>query len=579
MFSENGRISARQVKYLLVLEWIARLGVLLPFILEGKTLGSVICCIVIGTVLWSIMIRAVLSLVTPGQDFFDTIQQMTGKWIAAVCYFAALLFFLAQASVFLNLSAEMTAVYLLPEVPVPLLAVLPLVAAACMSYGSVEVRGRFCEAFGPAVLGLLTLLLFLSAFGMEAYRQEETRVQLQDHLMTGGLEVFACFGGLFLPILGAHAQDPEHSGRERTSFSHAVFCAFLIAAAFAGCLCAVTVGSYGKNGTAVIKFPTVRMMSNVRVPGAFLQRWDILFFALLLVCMTVSIADSLWYVQEIIGRLWRERAAMKRRGTVWDHAEQDVRSEGMRTRIIWSWAACLLLVYAAASGFLNSFTASCYYRALNLQLLIPFFLFFYIVVCFQKIRLSGCKALAKGKVRFSRILLLVVLLAASAVFLGGCTAREPEERMYPMALEIGAQDGELVLTFAWDENAGPEQNTLTVFKGPTLDDVRRQTASFTEQYMDYSHVKAIILADSLKNLPEQEKKVMRWFASEPAFASGLLVYPSKESDLTLADCAQRAAGQIGVYLERLYKNDDAVRESATTLGLVVAAYFLENPEE
>ena len=42
MFSANHKISTRQIKYLLLMEWIAKPCILLPVCLEKKSLGSVI---------------------------------------------------------------------------------------------------------------------------------------------------------------------------------------------------------------------------------------------------------------------------------------------------------------------------------------------------------------------------------------------------------------------------------------------------------------------------------------------------------------------------------------------------------
>lgn len=215
--------------------------------------------------------------------------------------------------------------------------------------------------------------------------------------------------------------------------------------------------------------------------------------------------------------------------------------------------------------------------------------------------------------KYKMILAAAVVLMAAAFYLVGCTAREPEERLYPMALEISLKSPEstnqqimeaaeanaesrekselreeescmLEITFAWDESTGPENGEkeseqsagdgiLTAFQGSSLMDIQKQVNAFAGRYVDYSHVKAIILDENLQKAPEFEAEVIQWFAGEPAFASGLVVYPKEKSGLTLEMAAQHSSGQIGNYLEQLIKNNEKYRESSTTLGNLIAEYF------
>lgn len=739
MFSGNNKISVRQTKYLLQLDWIARLVILLPVCLSGKTVGSAIFCVLAGTAAWWLLLNGVLSWTGAGREIAKEsltrqskgaksenqenrggvsreMKEVMGSGASILLYVAGLLFFLVQAAVFLNLTASVCSVYLLPEVPVPLICLLPIAAAVLLASGSIEVQGRFCEVVGPIVVTVLTGLIFLSAFGMNGYVYEETVVQLSDHLVSGSFEVFACLGGLSLPLVGRHlagelpAQTVKKSG--------------LASALLAGSLCAITIGSYGKNGMLQMEFPAIRVMSNLRLPGVFLQRWDVLFFGFLLVCLTVTAAESLWCVKEILGALWElgdevrealaeskgpERAGAeyqkveclncrnerngestlkaadsqgdwkRRNGEVEvqgtdglncqtvSNREAVLKSEeslaGRNTgNIVMSWSACIFLIYLAAAGFLSQWTAIGYYRALNLQLLTPAIFLFYII--------AGWVRKRKTAVNCPRGLILVLLALVSAFFLGGCTAYEPEERLFPMALEIRAEEGQLVMAYAWNEGAGPgsvgaeeeaaneeseadkaaeastrksaeavakgqtveneivlkEQMTesenvvkeqtadnetvvkkqpgenettvkeqiaedetavkeqasgkyaetrdgITIFRGNSLKEIQEKTTAFSERYMDYSHVKAILLDRSLSEVPELERTVIGWLAQEPAFASGLIIYETDEEELALEQVQRQAGGQVGKYLENLYKNNETYREQSTTLGQLIAEYY------
>ena len=567
MFSANQKISSRQIKYLLLMEWIAKPCILLPVCLEKKTLGSVIFCVALGIVFWAAAVTVLFRWIRPGEDLFGAVTRVLGIWPARILYVIGGLYFLAQAAVFLNLTAELAGQYLLPEVPLPLLCFLTLLCGIYLGGSGIEVRGRFCEVTGPVVLALMVLAAVLSAFGIDGQLTEETLVRGSDGLAAGAFEVFACLGGLFVPLAGGSFQDIGKKAGTTTETSEkgftdkttdpwkAVRRAGVLAGLIGGSLCAIAVASYGKNGIGALDFPVVRVMSNVKIPGNFLQRWDILFLALLLMAMLVTVAGSFWYMREILFRLLEERQQL---------------AYGL-------WGGGITLSYLMAAGFLSAFTAICYYRAWNMQVAVPILLCSYLLLRIRR----KVKALA-----------LVCVAAAVSFYLSGCTAREPEERLFPMALEIsivepGTAPVQLKVTYAWDQGMGSdpgspktndedsaeEKDLLNSFYGETLMDVRKQVTAFSERYVDYSHVKAIILDKNLQEAPDLEQEVIQWFAGEPAFASGLIVYPAQASGLTLEQAAQNSSGEIGTYLEQLYKNNAEYRESSTTLGRIIAEYF------
>ena len=91
--------------------------------------------------------------------------------------------------------------------------------------------------------------------------------------------------------------------------------------------------------------------------------------------------------------------------------------------------------------------------------------------------------------------------------------------------------------------------------------------------MDYSHVKAVILDETLEEYPELEREVYEWFAREPAFAASLIIYPAQESGLSLVQADERSDGKIGDYLENLYENNRKLQEIAVTLGKKTSDLF------
>lgn len=629
MFSENDRISSRQIKYIVWMEALAKLCLMLPVYLEGKRLGSVIVCVAAGLMV-SLWFSTLVVRWSGGRDFFTCVREATCRPLGVLVYAAGFLYFLASGAVFLNLGAEAARAYLLPEVPVPILVILLFAAGVYLCCQGIEVRGRFCEVAGPVVGWLAVLLVFASAFGMDAYQYEETRMLLSDHLAFGAYDVFACLGSVFLPLLTGAGATSEYgaagsrrgqaagteagqiSGEEEKKAEgqgeggrvpRAVRRGICGAVVTAGCLTAVTVASYGKNTMASLTFPAVRVMSNVTIPGGFFRRWEVLFLVLLLFSLTASVAGAFWYMRVICARLFGEREKWREnREEYWFAAESEgeerrgVGAEKNRLRACdFPWLFSLMIAWFAAAGFLDGTCALCYYRGLNLYFLLPLVVFLYFIMFFRK----------KG-----RGLPLTLLGAAVCLLLSGCTARELEERLFPMALEIRMENDALCVTYAWNEGSGPgskqepgengeekeseteaEEETkaewkgeearapavsvgenLTVFRASSLSGVWDQLLEYTGQYVDYSHVKAVIVDESLAGYPLLEAELLEWMEAEPEFATSLLLYPAQKSGLLLEEISEKAQGRVGPYLENLYKNNEKYRETAVTLGEVLAYY-------
>lgn len=237
--------------------------------------------------------------------------------------------------------------------------------------------------------------------------------------------------------------------------------------------------------------------------------------------------------------------------------------------------------FCAASGFESAEIAVCYYRAFNLYLLTPAMLLVYLILYFRKKQRAAKRA---------RVLKAASLMLLFCLLLTGCTARELEDRIFPMALELQLEGEEIVMTYAWNgsgkaenkdeenksgtDSAEPKnQGNLTVFRGFGLSDIWQQVEEYSDRYIDYSHVKALILDEKISGNPKLEQEFYEWLAGEPAFAASLIIYPREKSGITLEDAEQRSEGEIGTYFENLYQNNQKYRETAATLGEVTRAYY------
>ena len=154
MFSDNHKISLRQVKYMVFMDILGILCILLPVYLQNETIGSMAVSLLAGLLVWLLFAGLLARGISSGRTPLEAVRKTAGPLTAFFLLAAAVVYLAAQAAVFLNLCAELAGTYLLPETPLPVLVLLPLAAGLFLARGGLEVRARTSEVLGPVVLVL-----------------------------------------------------------------------------------------------------------------------------------------------------------------------------------------------------------------------------------------------------------------------------------------------------------------------------------------------------------------------------------------------------------------------------------------
>ena len=135
---------------------------------------------------------------------------------------------------------------------------------------------------------------------------------------------------------------------------------------------------------------------------------------------------------------------------------------------------------------------------------------------------------SKKWIRYLKLLGCCVLCG---FLLAGCTARDLEERRFPMALELSSAGEELVLSCAWAENSQKnneveeaDQPDITRVTAQTVQEALQKVQSLQDKYVDYSQVKAIVWHDSLPEQSALGKQALAWLEETPELARNILVF-------------------------------------------------------
>lgn len=296
MFSENGKISPRQLRCLLTLDFFGKGALLLPAFAEGLTGREFISCLLIVFLLVFAYGRLAEQIGEDcGGNFQAYAEQKLGEKTVKGFFVFFFLYAFWNLVYLLNTFGTLGQTFILPGEKKEMLMVMALIAGACMAYGGAEIRARTAEVLYPLLFFPILLLMLFSAFHQQPKISEAGLVfgEYQD-VLGKLLKMFSVFGGLSFYVFLA----PYVSEREKGMVRRGLW----RAAAALAALFLLVAAAFGEQGIRLLPWPAVSFMSSARVPGGFLERWDVIFAGLLETMLLVSVGSSLFYLG-LIGKL------------------------------------------------------------------------------------------------------------------------------------------------------------------------------------------------------------------------------------------------------------------------------------
>lgn len=297
MFGRNGKISKRQIRRILILEQAAKIGLLLPLPAQIPEGGFSIWSWILTAALTFLYLKIMLdfSKKLPEYPATDRKKGMenkaaenredgTGQAEITILTVVYGIYGLADVFFLLCLFAEVAQCFLLPEQKIWML-ILP--AAAVCSFAAdhrLEVRAKFLEVLCPILTFPVMLLLLVLAVltirgGQFGTLGEMMRPSAPGSIWIAGIAMLSVFAGLGSDVFLQRATKEQQSRSvfEKTTGSMLIgslLLLFLLQAVF------------GAGGIRALPFSVITAMSNSKIKGIFLQRWDVLFavFFLGMVC-------------------------------------------------------------------------------------------------------------------------------------------------------------------------------------------------------------------------------------------------------------------------------------------------------
>lgn len=290
MFADNDRISRRQLLRQMIL---SLLGAWLLF-LAGEICGQGQNGILGMTLGFLLLAGWALALLGCAESYrhMEAYMGKGGKAVMTVVYLS---FLIMTGSFVLRKVSRICAEYLTAGAEPELLGLLLLAVAGIGIGNDLQRRARLAEIFYPFVMTGFVLMLSLAAFHMRTESFEEPVRLSATGIAREGWRTLAAGAVLaVLPFLLGQVREEKTLKRPLLEGMGKLWILLMAAVV-------ILLGTFGAGGILRMEAPVLQLMAGTRLPGEFLERFDIVWLALLLCSLLFALGSILFYGGHLVG--------------------------------------------------------------------------------------------------------------------------------------------------------------------------------------------------------------------------------------------------------------------------------------
>lgn len=302
MFSNNQKISIRQIRRLLILDLFGVSSLLLPGLLAASAGRDGIFCIGAGALLAVLYLCLLEKVLKQMQGtYYSYLKQVTGSFPGDILMIFYLFFFLLLAAFVLYQLTGLVRAWLLPEGSYGWICLLLLLLAAYATMWGIEGRARIYEILFWFLGAPLIIMLFFAGRGVNPDHWAPIAYTAPRDFLTGTLQVFAFFLPVFLVLfLKPSCSSP---GKLKSCAGKAVG----IVAVLNVVIYLILLGNFQVKTTQALERPVVTLMSMVKLPGGFFTRMDAFMTAIWFFSLFALLNTGVFYSGHILKELFHEK--------------------------------------------------------------------------------------------------------------------------------------------------------------------------------------------------------------------------------------------------------------------------------
>lgn len=306
MFSENDKISKRQLQRLLTLELFGMTTLLLPGLLCHRAGRDGLAALVVGMFFVVIFAMLMCGLIKKADgDIFGYMKKCLGKTGSDFVTFWFLIQTVILGSFVLCLCGELIRSVLLPNMDTAWIIISFWLICMYGASKGIECRGRMSEVvFWPFMIPFI-IVLIVAARGIHVEYMSAVLAENEIDVFWGGYEVLVIFQGLLLNLFTLPYLEKKRSAP--SCIRHSI----LWNGFFCACLFLIVIGVFGANTAAAQKWPVIILMTTTGVLGGFIKRLDIFMIAIWIAALFFLLSGSIFYGQKLTEKLFEIKQSIK----------------------------------------------------------------------------------------------------------------------------------------------------------------------------------------------------------------------------------------------------------------------------
>lgn len=533
MFSDNNKISLRQLKRLLVFDLFSISGLIIPHIAAIASGKDGIISVILATLYAIVYAYFILSFAKLAKGrFMDYSNETLGKVFTFVIGFLYILKLMISCMFAMRLFGEIINETLLEDTDPRIIILLILIVSAYAASKGLEVRARITEVIYFLVVVPIFVFLILGLSKVDLTNLMPLFTNSPSDIISGGFSVFLTYSVVELllftaPLIHFKTADMK-KGRK---VYHYVIQALVITGILNVLIFIVTMGILGNAQTGQKLWSMVTIMQIIKLPGGFLQRQEALILTFWMLSFFTIISGFFFYIT-LIGK-------------------QIFRVPNRNYLLV----PFLLIIFGMSvlpietEEFYYYFERYMKYIGIPQSLILPL-----VVVGFGKLRKLSKKAV------INTLLLFFTTLCATS--LTGCSEMaEIEDRNFIQAVGIDQDEDNKITSLyvlpdlkALTEQASEDPEKLVQkFEDKDYWQIQENYILENNKRLDFSHLKVIILGKKIAQSEDSLTEFLIYVQNKYEIARNTLVFLSESSAEDIISLSGDLEGGVGDYLDKLYR--------------------------
>ncbi len=299
MFSENDKISIRQLQALLILDLFGTAVVTLPRQTVNSAGNDGWIAVLLGSAVMAVftLVFTILGRRHTDKTIVELSQTLLSRPIGILISLALAIKIIIGAGLELRIFCEMIGQSMLFRTPIFIIVLAMLFICAYVSAIGYECRARTGEILFVFVFVPFLILMILVIFTADYSNLRPIMSHNTSQITIGAWKTILSFQGLeLLFLVFPYLQHPQKAKR-------GVLEAGIAIAFFMTLITLLTIAVFGEYSVTNKLFPVLQMMDSLQMPGSFLDRQDIFMLWFWVASIFASVSAALFFVTIIFERI------------------------------------------------------------------------------------------------------------------------------------------------------------------------------------------------------------------------------------------------------------------------------------